>query len=56
MQLSILSLLHRSLIKAAVVLQPLLGCTWIIGLFTINRNTIAFAYVFTILNVLQVKN
>jgi len=34
--------------------MPLLGSTWIIGLFVINEHTIAFAWIFTILNSLQV--
>lgn len=45
---------HRNLVTSAIILLPLLGITWIVGLFAVNENTVAFAYVFTILNSLQV--
>ena len=44
----------RSAIKGTVVLLPLLGVTWIVGVFAINSNTTAFLWIFTILNSLQV--
>jgi len=33
---------------------PLLGVTWIIGIFAVNDDTVVFAWIFTILNSLQV--
>ena len=40
--------------KAVIVLLPLLGMTWIIGVFSVNNETQVFAWVFAILNSLQV--
>ena len=40
--------------KAVIILLPLLGMTWIIGVFSVNNETQAFAWVFAILNSLQV--
>ena len=40
--------------KGAVFLLPLLGMTWIIGIFAINNETQVFAWIFAILNSLQV--
>lgn len=45
---------HRASLKAAVFLLPILGLTWIFGLLAINQETVAFAWIFTILNSLQV--
>ena len=42
--------------KAATVLLPLLGMTWVFGLLAVNNDTIAFAWIFTILNSLQVAS
>ena len=39
---------------SAVTIMPILGCTWVIGLFAINEDTEVFAWIFTILNSLQV--
>lgn len=44
----------RNLIKAAFILLPILGCTWIFGIVAVNEKLIAFAWIFTILNSLQV--
>ena len=44
----------RTAIKSSVILMPLLGLTWIIGLFAVNENTTVFAWLFTILNSFQV--
>ena len=41
--------------KASVILLPLLGVTWVLGLFAVNQNTIWFAWLFTIFNSLQVR-
>ena len=35
-------------------LLPLLGVTWIFGIFAVNDDTVVFAWIFTILNSLQV--
>jgi len=47
-------ILLRSLAKASCVLLPLLGVTWIFGIFAVNEKAVAFAWVFTILNSFQV--
>ena len=47
---------HRTAIKSTVILLPLLGLTWIFGLFAVNENTTVFAWLFTIFNSLQVCN
>ena len=41
--------------KAVIVLLPLLGLTWIIGILAVNNDTQVFAWIFTILNSLQVN-
>ena len=41
--------------KAAAIILPVLGCTWVFGLLAINEDTVAFAWIFTILNSLQVS-
>ena len=41
--------------KATVVLLPLLGLTWLIGIISVNNETTVFAWIFTILNSLQVS-
>ena len=48
-------LYHRSLPKAVIILLPLLGATWIIGIFAVNNETQVFAWIFAILNSLQVS-
>ena len=48
-------LTSRDSLKAVVVLLPLLGITWIIGILAVNENTQAFAWIFAILNSLQVN-
>ena len=44
------------MLRAAVILLPLLGMTWIIGIFAVNNETQVFAWIFAILNSLQVTN
>ena len=44
----------RSGVKAALVLMPLLGITWMFGLFSVNEETVVFQYLFAIVNSLQV--
>ena len=41
--------------KAIVILVPLLGFTWIIGLFAVGEEGRVFAYLFVIANVFQVR-
>lgn len=45
----------RVLFRATVALLPILGLTWIFGLFAVNQNTSWFAWLFTIFNTLQVR-
>ena len=40
--------------KAVIVLLPLLGLTWIIGILAVNNDTQVFAWIFAVLNSLQV--
>ena len=44
----------RYWLKGCLVLTCLLGVTWIFGLFYLDHDTVIFAYIFTILNALQV--
>lgn len=37
-----------------IVLLPLLGLTWVFGLFAVDKNTVVFAWLFTVFNSLQV--
>ena len=48
------TLIYRDLLKATIVLLPLLGLTWIIGILAVNNETQVFAWIFAILNSLQV--
>ena len=41
--------------KACVVLFPLLGMTWVFGVLSVTEAGLAFQYIFTILNSLQVQ-
>uniref|UniRef100_K1QVG1 Latrophilin-3 n=1 Tax=Magallana gigas TaxID=29159 RepID=K1QVG1_MAGGI len=46
----------RTGLKAAAVLLPILGLTWILGFFSVDsKETLIFTYLFTFLNSLQVK-
>ena len=47
--------IFRDILKATVILLPLLGITWVFGLFAVNQESSAFAWIFTILNTLQVN-
>ena len=40
--------------KAVIILLPLLGITWIIGILAVNEDTQVFAWIFAILSSLQV--
>ena len=46
----------RRLLKATIILVPVLGFTWIIGLFAVGEEGKVFAYLFVIANVFQVSN
>ena len=46
----------RSAIFGAIVLFPLLGITWIIGVFAVSQRTTVFLWLFTIFNSFQVHN
>lgn len=41
--------------KGCALLSCLLGLTWIIGVFVVNKDTIFMAYLFNIFNTLQVR-
>ncbi|XP_059174380.1 mucin-17-like [Physella acuta] len=43
----------KSILRAFGVLTPLLGLTWLFGIFSINSQTIAFQYIFALLNSTQ---
>ena len=45
----------RAILKATVILLPLLGLTWIFGLLAINEDLTVFAWIFTVLNSSQVR-
>uniref|UniRef100_A0A1X7VIB5 G-protein coupled receptors family 2 profile 2 domain-containing protein n=1 Tax=Amphimedon queenslandica TaxID=400682 RepID=A0A1X7VIB5_AMPQE len=42
-------------LKGVLVLSPLLGITWVIGIFAFSQQTTIFLWLFTILNSLQVS-
>ena len=44
----------RAVFISTATLMTVLGSTWVIGLFAVNEHTEAFAWIFTILNSLQV--
>ncbi|XP_065913056.1 uncharacterized protein [Dysidea avara] len=43
----------KAILKATVILLPLLGLTWVFGLLAVNEDTTVFAWIFTVLNSLQ---
>ena len=47
--------IYRTVLKATVILLPLLGITWVFGLLAVNQESSVFAWIFTILNSLQVR-
>ena len=47
--------MYRYLLKATIILVPVLGFTWIIGLFAVGEEGKVFAYLFVIANVFQVR-
>ena len=44
----------RSSVWNLVVLLPLLGITWVFGVFSVNEHTILFQYIFAVANAFQV--
>ena len=44
---------YRTSIRGTLILTPLLGTTWIFGLFAIGDASILFQYIFVILNSMQ---
>ncbi|CAI8045632.1 Adhesion G protein-coupled receptor L3 [Geodia barretti] len=44
---------YWNILKATIILLPLLGMTWVFGLLAVNENTAVFAWLFTIFNSLQ---
>ena len=48
-----ITLIYRTSIRGVLILTPLLGTTWILGLFAIGDATEVFQYLFVILNSLQ---
>ncbi|XP_046556587.1 adhesion G-protein coupled receptor D1-like [Haliotis rubra] len=40
-------------IRACMILLPVLGPTWIVGVFAVNSSTVLFQYIFSLLNGLQ---
>ena len=46
---------YRQLMKTTIILVPLLGFTWIIGLFAVEKEGKVFAYLFVFANVFQVR-
>ena len=53
--ISCITSLKRQILKAALILLPLLGLTWVFGLLAVNENTAVFAWLFTIFNSLQAR-
>jgi len=50
-----IQILYRKMVKAAIILSPLLGFTWVIGLFAVGEEGKVFAYLFVFANVFQVS-
>ncbi|XP_046327605.2 adhesion G-protein coupled receptor D1-like [Haliotis rufescens] len=43
----------KTAVKASLLLLPLLGCTWLFGVFTFSGKTVVFQYLFAATNSLQ---
>lgn len=48
------NIIHRKSIIGAVTLIPLLGLTWLIGVFSVDSNSTVFAWLFVVLTTTQV--
>ena len=46
---------YRTGVRSICVLLPILGLTWIFGVFSVNENLVVFQYIFAICNALQVR-
>ena len=46
----------RTTARVSLVLLPLLGISWVFGVFAVNDDTVVFQYIFTISNSIQVWN
>lgn len=47
---------HRALLLSTVVVLPLLGATWILGLvFLLDSTSVTIVWIFAVVNVLQVQ-
>ena len=44
----------RTTARVSIVLLPLLGISWVFGVFAVNDDTVVFQYIFTISNSIQV--
>ncbi|KAK2550499.1 Adhesion G-protein coupled receptor D1 [Acropora cervicornis] len=49
----VIAFYFRAGLKGMMVLLPLLGLTWVFGIMAISKDTIAFQYLFALLNSLQ---
>lgn len=49
-----INIAFRKLTRAAIFLLPTLGVTWIFGVLAVNSEHVAFAWIFTILNSIEV--
>ena len=48
------SVYFRSGIWSMCVILPLVGVTWVMGVFSVNEELVVFQYIFALLNSLQV--
>jgi hypothetical protein len=48
-------LIYRATVKCLCVLLPVMGVTWVIGLFYVNEDTNWIQYLFATVNSLQVN-
>lgn len=46
----------RLTVKAVAVLLPILGISWIFGVFAVNTHSLPFLYIFAVFNSLQVSS
>lgn len=54
--LSLISPAYSTLLKASVIILPLLGLTWVIGLLAVSPYATVFAWIFLFLNAFQVND
>ena len=46
---------YRAMARVTLLLVPIFGATWLFGVLAINKETLFFKYIFTILNSIQVS-